>query len=98
MRPHTAARPAGATIAIPDDVPEHLVLTDKDGIERDGNGRELYSRGHEAGWRCWWEEHGRRRVAAGDGTAWERSIPQDYGVAVRGFEAGCKQCQASLPR
>lgn len=90
--------PPPYTITIPDDVPKHLVLTDKDGVKHASNGRELYADGHKAGWRLCWEEHSQGRVAANDEDAWERYIPQDYGVAVRGFEAGFKQCQASLPR
>jgi hypothetical protein len=95
-QPHSEADLPGYVLAIPDDVPKHLVLIEKDGTQHEGDGRELYTRGHQAGWRQCWEEHQKGRLDARDESAVDGYIPQDYGIAVRGFVDGFKSCQRFL--
>lgn len=90
------ADPPGYELVIPDDVPENLILKDKDGAQHEGNGRQLYARGHRYGWQTCWEEHQKGRVALRDQRAAQNYIPQAYGVEARGFVDGFKGCQQYL--
>jgi hypothetical protein len=97
-KPQPPAAPPGYSIFIPDDVPDHLVLTDKDGTKHDGNGREMYAASHRIGWQQCWEEHQRGRLDPRDERAVENWIPQCYGIEARGFVDGFKGCQQYLFR
>jgi len=90
------ADPPGYTLVIPDDVLEHVILTDKDGAKREGNGRELYAKGHKQGWPECWEGHRKGWVNLGDDADWQRFVPQDDGPVQEGFAAGFAQCQRFL--
>jgi hypothetical protein len=87
-RPKPDADPPGYELLISDDVPEHLILVDKDGTQHEGSGRELYAAGHRYGWRRCWEEHQRGRVDPGDERAAENYVPQAYIIEARGFVDG----------
>jgi hypothetical protein len=95
-RPQPEPELPGYTITIPADVPEQLVLTDKDGTQHTGNGRELYAGGHKYGWQRCWDEHQRGRLDLRNDSAYENYIPQAYGIEVRGFADGFKGYQAYL--
>jgi hypothetical protein len=88
--------PPTYTLVIPDDVPEMVVLIDKDGTKRKGNGRALYSRGHEQGWRDCWQGYRKGWVHLDDDLDWQRFVPQDDIPAQQGFEQGFVQCQQRL--
>ena len=88
--------PPQYTLVIPDDVPKMVVLTDKDWTKRKGNGRDLYSRGHEQGWRACWQGYRKGWAHLDDDLDWQRFVPQDDAPLQRGFEAGFVQCQQRL--
>ena len=86
----------GYTVHIPEDVPERVLITDKDGTKRAANARELYARGHRSGWRSCWEGQRKGWVHLEDDQDWQRFVPQDDAPAQQGFEVGFVQCQRRL--
>lgn len=86
----------GYTLEVPEDVPAHLVLVDKEGKQHDGNGRELYSRGHREGWKRCWLLYQQGELDPRDEAAVQHWIPGDYGIVGRGFIDGFKGCQRFL--
>jgi hypothetical protein len=95
-RPKLDADPPGYELVIPDDVPEDLILVDKEGTQHEGNGRELYAGGHWYGWRQCWEKHQQGRVDPQDESAAYNYMPQTYGIVARGFADGFRACQRYL--
>jgi hypothetical protein len=96
MKPQPPAVPPGYSIVIPDDVPEHLELIDKEGTKHDGKGREMYAAAHRVGWQQCWEQHQRGELDPRDKGAAQNRVPQCYGIEVRGFVDGFKGCQQYL--
>lgn len=88
--------PPGYTLSVPDDVPETIVLVEKDGTRHEGNGRQLYANGHLDGWRRCWEEYQCGRVDPRAERAAERYTPQEYMVVAQGFRAGFRACQGYI--
>jgi hypothetical protein len=82
-------------IAVPDDVPDQITVTDKDGTEHDANGKELWTDGYRAGWkRCVWDfERGRLDLAV------ENPEPPPLGhyvIVVSGWNAGYLTCWRAI--
>jgi hypothetical protein len=87
---------SGYALIIPAEVPERVVLHDKNGTQRVGKGRELYARGHKQGWRDCWEGTRKGWTHLDDELDWQRFVPQDDSTVQSGFQAGFMQCQKLL--
>ncbi len=82
-------------IPVPADVPEAMVVTDKDGTKHDANGRGLYVMGYRSGWKdCvlyvqkgWFDPADEKA---------DRPVPGHYGIVVDGWEAGFEACRLAI--
>jgi hypothetical protein len=82
-------------MSIPDDVPEWMIVTDKDGVEHEVNGKELWVDGYRAGWkRCLWDyESGHLDLAAEDV---EPPPLGHYSIVARGWNEGYRACWEAI--
>ncbi len=82
-------------MTIPADVPELMVVSDKDGNQHQINGREAYTTGYRGGWkRCVRDyEKGLLDLAVEKP---EVPLVQEYGIVIRGWESGFLTCWRAI--
>ena len=82
-------------MTIPKTVPDEMTVRDKDGVAHPANGKQLYADGYRAGWKRCVDDY---RAGELDLFAEQVDPPalQDYGIAVRGWEAGYEACWAAI--
>jgi hypothetical protein len=87
----------GYEITIPGDVPERMTLTQKDGTQEEGNGRELYAKTHRQGWAECWQRFQRGELDLADESA-EPMPVQEFGIEQQGRRDGFEACRRWLLR
>jgi hypothetical protein len=87
--------PPPLTIAIPNDVPETLEVTEKNGDRHTEDGRELYAGGYRAGWKECARQYQAGRLNLESEYVEPPSI-QDITLAVRGWEDGYRACWRAI--
>jgi hypothetical protein len=87
----------GYELSIPDDVPEQITLTDKDGKTIEASGRDRYARAHRQGWAECWHRHRRGELDPRDSCA-EPSEAGEIALDQRGRRDGFEACRQMLLR
>ena len=82
-------------LSIPGDVPDTLVIKNRDGSTTEENGKELYSAAFKAGWRECWARYKSGSLDPFDEHS-EPTLTQEYGIEVRGRKDGFKKCRVLI--
>lgn len=82
-------------VVIPHNVPEQVILRDKEGFPSRGNGRELCAAAYKAGWVDFWKRYKENRIDLTDPEAGPQ-IPQGFVIESHGHIAGFTACRDAL--
>jgi len=83
-------------IAVPADVPEQLVLREKDGTRRIVNGKIMYATAYRHGWKEYLDRHERGEIRVDDREAKPDLLVADYGIEQRAMLDGFSACRLAI--
>jgi hypothetical protein len=83
-------------LSIPDDVPDEIVLRDKDGTTHVANGKQLYEQSFRFGWEQFWQRYQSGDITIDDKHAKADVIMAVYGLQQRGIKDGFDACRRAV--